>query len=216
MRASVQDRVGQRDHWCISINTVQIHIRYRLNTDIEILFGASGDYEQDQFEDIQANILWIHPACSNDSFYRDPILPGQWKCWTVLPPPSSKSMILRPGSRIKHINGWDSISTLVLAEYEIPNRSTVACRQKPIAGSLCLVWLLRSAGDPGPGSTWNIVSGGKDCNWIHSLFLLVGIEKTVQRESSYRVGFLAVGVFLYLSLSATLSLEERKKESTWT
>lgn len=77
MRASVQDRVGQRDHWCISINTVQIHIRYRLNTDIEILFGASGDYEQDQFEDIQANILWIHPACSNDSFYRDPILPGQ-------------------------------------------------------------------------------------------------------------------------------------------
>ena len=22
-------------------------------------------------------LLWIHPACSNDSFYRDPILPGQ-------------------------------------------------------------------------------------------------------------------------------------------
>ena len=45
MRASVQGSVGQRDHWRISINTVQIQIKYRSDTDIEMSI-ASGDNEQ--------------------------------------------------------------------------------------------------------------------------------------------------------------------------
>lgn len=75
-----------------------------------------------QSENIQANIVRSAPYSGYNPFTG--ILPARpVKTLNGTIATTIQSMILRPGSRIKHINGWESISTLILAEYEIPNRS---------------------------------------------------------------------------------------------